>query len=73
MFKNRVDIQTCFFVFSERLNIQALKTLGITSRVFVQMYVDGAGEGIRTPASTKPTSYLAVDLAPHFLISRLAR
>ena len=30
------------------------------------MYVDGAGEGIRTPASTKPTSYLAVDLAPHF-------
>ena len=30
------------------------------SRGFVQKYVDGAGEGIRTPASTKPTSCLAI-------------
>jgi hypothetical protein len=31
---------------------------------FVQKYVDGAGEGIRTPASTKPTSCLAFRLSP---------
>jgi hypothetical protein len=39
---------------------QNLQKAQITaSRGFVQKYVDGAGEGIRTPASTKPTSYLA--------------
>lgn len=36
------------------------KTQIAASRVFVQKYVDGAGEGTRTPASTKPTSYLAI-------------
>jgi hypothetical protein len=56
----------------QRENLSETKIIDL--RRFVQKFVDGAGEGIRTPVGAKPTSCLAFfRLLALYMISRLAR